>query len=103
VRWRGLGLPDKPDYAGLLTFGGHPAACAAALQNLEIFDRELAPAVRQTVGVARAEGDVALERVAAETRELVLLAVPAQAAPAGSAGRWARSSPRRGRTRRGRS
>jgi adenosylmethionine-8-amino-7-oxononanoate aminotransferase len=24
----------------LLTFGGHPAACAAALQNLEIFERE---------------------------------------------------------------
>ena len=23
-RWRGLGLPDKPDYAGLLTFGGAP-------------------------------------------------------------------------------
>src|SRR4030095_6995634 len=24
----------------LLTFGGHPAACAAALKNLEIFERE---------------------------------------------------------------
>src|SRR5205085_3259639 len=23
-RWRRLGLPDKPDYAGLLTFGGLP-------------------------------------------------------------------------------
>jgi agmatinase len=23
-RWRALGLPDKPDYAGLLTFGGMP-------------------------------------------------------------------------------
>jgi len=23
-RWRALGLPDKPDYAGLLTFGGAP-------------------------------------------------------------------------------
>lgn len=23
-RWRALGLPDKPDYAGLLTFGGLP-------------------------------------------------------------------------------
>jgi agmatinase len=25
-RWRALGLPDKPDYAGLLTFGGMPYA-----------------------------------------------------------------------------
>jgi agmatinase len=25
ARWRALGLPDKPDYAGLLTFGGVPA------------------------------------------------------------------------------
>ena len=24
ARWRALGLPDKPDYAGLLTFGGMP-------------------------------------------------------------------------------
>jgi agmatinase len=24
ARWRALGLPDKPDYAGLLTFGGAP-------------------------------------------------------------------------------
>ena len=23
-RWRALGLPDKPDYAGLLTFAGVP-------------------------------------------------------------------------------
>ena len=23
-RWRRLGLPDKPDYAGLLTFAGMP-------------------------------------------------------------------------------
>jgi len=23
-RWRELGLPDKPDYAGLLTYGGMP-------------------------------------------------------------------------------
>jgi len=23
-RWKALGLPDKPDYAGLLTFGGLP-------------------------------------------------------------------------------
>ncbi len=23
-RWRALGLPDKPDYAGLLTFAGMP-------------------------------------------------------------------------------
>ena len=23
-RWKALGLPDKPDYAGLLTFGGAP-------------------------------------------------------------------------------
>jgi agmatinase len=25
ARWRALGLPDKPDYAGLLTFAGMPA------------------------------------------------------------------------------
>ena len=29
-RWRGLGLPDKPDYAGLLTFGGAPYTQDAA-------------------------------------------------------------------------
>ena len=29
-RWRGLGLPDKPDYAGLLTFGGAPYTQSAA-------------------------------------------------------------------------
>ncbi len=29
-RWRGLGLPDKPDYAGLLTFGGMPYTQDAA-------------------------------------------------------------------------
>ncbi len=29
-RWRGLGLPDKPDYAGLLTFGGTPYTQSAA-------------------------------------------------------------------------
>ena len=25
ARWRALGLPDKPDYAGILTYGGVPA------------------------------------------------------------------------------
>lgn len=35
-RWRGLGLPDKPDYAGLLTFGGAPYTQDAA--ELESFD-----------------------------------------------------------------
>jgi agmatinase len=29
-RWRALGLPDKPDYAGLLTFGGAPYTQQAA-------------------------------------------------------------------------
>ena len=29
-RWRALGLPDKPDYAGLLTFGGMPYTQDAA-------------------------------------------------------------------------
>jgi agmatinase len=29
-RWRRLGLPDKPDYAGLLTFGGAPYTQDAA-------------------------------------------------------------------------
>jgi agmatinase len=29
-RWRALGLPDKPDYAGLLTFGGAPYTQDAA-------------------------------------------------------------------------
>ena len=29
-RWRRLGLPDKPDYAGLLTFGGAPYTQSAA-------------------------------------------------------------------------
>ena len=29
-RWRALGLPDKPDYAGLLTYGGVPYTQAAA-------------------------------------------------------------------------
>jgi agmatinase len=29
-RWRRLGLPDKPDYAGLLTFGGTPYSQDAA-------------------------------------------------------------------------
>jgi agmatinase len=29
-RWRARGLPDKPDYAGLLTFGGVPYTQAAA-------------------------------------------------------------------------
>ena len=29
-RWLALGLPDKPDYAGLLTFGGMPYTQAAA-------------------------------------------------------------------------
>jgi agmatinase len=29
-RWRSLGLPDKPDYAGLLTFGGAPYTQAVA-------------------------------------------------------------------------
>jgi len=29
-RWRALGLPDKPDYAGLLTFGGAPYTQEAA-------------------------------------------------------------------------
>ncbi len=29
-RWRALGLPDKPDYAGLLTFGGMPYTQAPA-------------------------------------------------------------------------
>ncbi len=29
-RWRALGLPDKPDYAGLLTFGGMPYTHAPA-------------------------------------------------------------------------
>ena len=29
-RWRALGLPDKPDYAGLLTFGGTPYTQDAA-------------------------------------------------------------------------
>jgi agmatinase len=30
ARWRALGLPDKPDYAGLLTFGGVPVTDDAA-------------------------------------------------------------------------
>jgi arginase family enzyme len=29
-RWRELGLPDKPDYAGLLTFAGLPTTQDAA-------------------------------------------------------------------------
>ena len=35
-RWRALGLPDKPDYAGLLTYGGVPYTQAAA--ELDRFD-----------------------------------------------------------------
>ena len=35
-RWRRLGLPDKPDYAGLLTFGGAPYTQSAA--ELEAVD-----------------------------------------------------------------
>ena len=35
-RWRALGLPDKPDYAGLLTYGGVPYTQAAA--ELDGFD-----------------------------------------------------------------
>ena len=36
-RWRGLGLPDKPDYAGLLTFGGAPyTQDAAELRGVDV-------------------------------------------------------------------
>jgi agmatinase len=36
-RWRRLGLPDKPDYAGLLTFGGAPyTQDAAELRGVDV-------------------------------------------------------------------
>ena len=36
-RWRALGLPDKPDYAGLLTFGGMPyTQDAAELSGVDV-------------------------------------------------------------------
>ena len=36
-RWRRLGLPDKPDYAGLLTFGGAPyTQDAAELEGVDV-------------------------------------------------------------------
>lgn len=36
-RWRRLGLPDKPDYAGLLTFGGAPyTQDAADLEGVDV-------------------------------------------------------------------
>ena len=36
-RWRRLGLPDKPDYAGLLTFGGAPyTQDAGALEGFDV-------------------------------------------------------------------
>ena len=36
-RWRRLGLPDKPDYAGLLTFGGAPyTQDAAELESVDV-------------------------------------------------------------------
>ena len=36
-RWRALGLPDKPDYAGLLTFGGAPyTQQAAELEGVDV-------------------------------------------------------------------
>ena len=36
-RWRALGLPDKPDYAGLLTFGGAPyTQDVAALAGVDV-------------------------------------------------------------------
>lgn len=36
-RWRALGLPDKPDYAGLLTFGGAPyTQDAAELDGVDV-------------------------------------------------------------------
>ena len=39
-RWRELGLPDKPDYAGLLTYAGmpytqDPAELAPALERVD--------------------------------------------------------------------
>jgi agmatinase len=37
ARWRALGLPDKPDYAGLLTFGGMPyTQDAADLEGVDV-------------------------------------------------------------------
>ena len=41
----------------LLTFGGHPAACAAALKNLEIFERE------DLVGQSADKGDYSKSRL----------------------------------------
>lgn len=36
-RWKALGLPDKPDYAGLLTFGGAPyTQDPAELQGVDV-------------------------------------------------------------------
>src|SRR5215467_7544472 len=36
-RWKALGLPDKPDYAGLLTFGGLPyTQDPAALSGVDV-------------------------------------------------------------------
>jgi agmatinase len=36
-RWKALGLPDKPDYAGLLTFGGAPyTQDACDLQGVDV-------------------------------------------------------------------
>jgi len=36
-RWKALGLPDKPDYAGLLTFGGLPyTQDPAALSGIDV-------------------------------------------------------------------
>ena len=36
-RWRRLGLPDKPDYAGLLTFGGTPyTQDSAELEGVDV-------------------------------------------------------------------
>src|SRR5215204_5009642 len=36
-RWRALGLPDKPDYAGLLSFGGAPyTQDAAELDGVDV-------------------------------------------------------------------
>ncbi|MEP6893162.1 MAG: agmatinase [Gaiellaceae bacterium] len=36
-RWKALGLPDKPDYAGLLTFGGAPyTQNPAELQGVDV-------------------------------------------------------------------
>lgn len=48
---------DDRTFKHLLTFGGHPVSCAAAIENLKIFDRE------DLVGNSRRMGDYLYEKL----------------------------------------